>query len=249
MSKEGRADKGDASTSIISRHGEFYLTDEMIVLQVENRLFRVHRHFLAKYSPIFGSMFSLPRIPGEGATVVEGASDENPIYLSGVTELEFETLLRYFYSLHGGLWLPEASWIALLSIAHRYDIQNARARAIREVYSLLKQWDMMQRGPDSDLDMDLTTTSKIPEPDHLMLISIAEKYDVPLQQVHPSFVRLVMREEPLAEAEIARLSTLTLHRLARGREDYLRRTTRAVNLNSRNVAKDIVRDIWPVAEK
>ena len=43
-------------------------------------------------------MFSLPRIPSEpGATAVEGTSDENPIYLSGVTELEFETLLRYFY--------------------------------------------------------------------------------------------------------------------------------------------------------
>ena len=43
-------------------------------------------------------MFSLPPIPREaGATAVEGASDENPIYLSGVTELEFETLLRFFY--------------------------------------------------------------------------------------------------------------------------------------------------------
>ena len=43
-------------------------------------------------------MFSLPRIPREAvATVVEGASDENPINLSGVTVLEFETLLRYFY--------------------------------------------------------------------------------------------------------------------------------------------------------
>ena len=30
--------------------------------------------------------------------MVEGTSDENPIYLSGVTELEFETLLRYFYN-------------------------------------------------------------------------------------------------------------------------------------------------------
>jgi len=43
-------------------------------------------------------MFSLPRETGEaGAAAVEGASDANPIYLSDVTELEFETLLRYFY--------------------------------------------------------------------------------------------------------------------------------------------------------
>jgi len=65
---------------------------------VENRLFRVHRHLLAENSPIFSSMYSLPRIPNEdGAAAVEGAADENPIYLSGVTELEFETLLQYFY--------------------------------------------------------------------------------------------------------------------------------------------------------
>ena len=43
-------------------------------------------------------MFSLPRIPSEAsAAAVEGASDENPIHLSGVTELEFKTLLQYFY--------------------------------------------------------------------------------------------------------------------------------------------------------
>ena len=63
-------------------------------VHVENRLFRIHRHFFAENSPIFNSMFSLPRVPNAPG---EGASDENPIYLSGVTELEFETLLRYFY--------------------------------------------------------------------------------------------------------------------------------------------------------
>jgi len=39
-------------------------------------------------------MFSLP--VGDGTTA-EGRSDANPIYLSGVTTLEFETLLRYSY--------------------------------------------------------------------------------------------------------------------------------------------------------
>ncbi len=40
-------------------------------------------------------MFSLPHGAGEAA--VEGTSDANPIYLSGVTVFEFQTLLRYFY--------------------------------------------------------------------------------------------------------------------------------------------------------
>jgi len=42
-------------------------------------------------------MFSLPRGAQVSSTVPEGTSDANPIYLSGVTELEFETLLRFFY--------------------------------------------------------------------------------------------------------------------------------------------------------
>jgi len=43
-------------------------------------------------------MFSPPRGADEaGGAAVGGASDANPIRLSGVTELEFETLVRYFY--------------------------------------------------------------------------------------------------------------------------------------------------------
>jgi hypothetical protein len=32
--------------------------------------------------------------------------------------------------------LPHASWIALLSIAHRYDFPNVRTRAIREIFKM-----------------------------------------------------------------------------------------------------------------
>jgi hypothetical protein len=45
-------------------------------------------------------MFSLPcpTVTTEGSTADdEGTSDANPIHLAGVTELEFKTLLRYFY--------------------------------------------------------------------------------------------------------------------------------------------------------
>jgi hypothetical protein len=53
---------------------------------------------LAENSLVFSSKFSLPRGPDEaGAAAVEGVSDAKPIHLSDVTELEFETLVRYFY--------------------------------------------------------------------------------------------------------------------------------------------------------
>jgi hypothetical protein len=45
-------------------------------------------------------MFSLPHgtASGEaGPTPHEGLTDANPIYLAGVTTLEFKTLLKYFF--------------------------------------------------------------------------------------------------------------------------------------------------------
>ena len=41
-------------------------------------------------------MFSLPHGTNVSSTA-EGASDANPVCLSDVTVLEFETLLRFFY--------------------------------------------------------------------------------------------------------------------------------------------------------
>jgi len=53
---------------------------------------------LAENSLLFSSMFSLPCGDQQDSSMAaEGTSDTNPIYLSGVTELEFETLLRFFY--------------------------------------------------------------------------------------------------------------------------------------------------------
>jgi len=223
----------------VIRHDEFYLTDEMTVFQVENRLFRVHRHFLAENSPVFRSMFSLPRIPSEAsAAAVEGASDEDPIYLSGVTELEFETLLRFFYkSTDVEFSLPRSSWIALLSIAHRYEFLNAQVRAILEIYDPGK------------LDKRKSASDSVPDPeppDCMTLVLTAEKHGVPLWLALPAYVELVMRETPPTEVEIARLDTLTLHRLICAREEYLR--TKGKSSDHHNAAKGVVWDFWPWSE-
>jgi len=250
MPENVRACTCDASVPLAapasSRHDEFYLTDEMTVFQVENRLFRVHRHFLAENSPIFNALFSLPqpRVPNESeaeddAAPVEGASDENPICLYGVTELEFETLLRFFYKgMHDGFSLPRSRWIVLLSIANHFEFMNVRERAIREIYD-----------PPGKRDKEKSSSTPVPDPhppDRLTLILTAEKYDVPLQQALPSFVELVMRKEPLTEVEIARLPVQTLHRLARAREEYLR--TRDGIFEYRSAATKIVCNIWPAGK-
>jgi len=211
---------------VASRHAEFYFTDEMTVFQVESRLFRVHRHFLSENSLLFSSMFSLPRGAQVGSMAPEGTSDANPIHLPGVTELEFETLLRFFYkSIYEGFALPQASWIALLSIAHRYEFLNVRERAIREIYGPYSK--PKETGEHND---------------NQMLLSVAEKYEVPLKYIVPLLLPFVIRGQPLTEGEVLGFSALTVSRLAHAREVF----QREYRSNWRSDAKEIVNRIWQV---
>jgi hypothetical protein len=110
--------------------------------------------------------------------------------------------------MHDGFSLPQTSWIALLSIAHRYEFLNVRERVIREIYDILPE----QQDP---LDSD---------EDHPLLVSVGEKYDVPPRHMLPSLVQLVIREQPLTPDEVSRFSALTVSRLAHAREAYVRKT-------------------------
>jgi len=108
------------------------------------------------------------------------------------------------------------------------------------------------RTPTQDSDVDSDPKSK---PDYAMLISAAEKYDVPLRHVVPIFVAVVMREEPLTDIEAALLSMGTVIRLARGREEFLRKIlpNQGILFSPANygddMAKKIVSNIWQIAKK
>lgn len=114
--------------------------------------------------------------------------------------------------MHDNFCLPQSSWIALLSIAHRYDFQDAFKRAIREIYDCPERKTTKGRRSDSELGYPV------------FLILIAKQYDVPLRHVAPYLVALVMREEALTEVEVMRLPPLTISQLGRAREDFLRKT-------------------------
>jgi hypothetical protein len=101
--------------------------------------------------------------------------------------------------------MPWKSWIALLSIGHRYEFTNVYERAIRELYN---------RSIEGE------------EQDASLLVSLWEKYDVPLYHVLPWLVDLVTRVKPLQEYEVVRLSALTVSRLGQAREMYLRKASR-----------------------
>src|SRR5712691_6315955 len=122
---------------------------------------------------------------------------------------EFPTVLRMFHDFN----LPESSWITLLSIAHRYEFLNIYKRAIYELFD---------RPPGGGRQ----SSDSASNPSYAKLISVAAKYEVPIQHVLPSIVALVMRPEPLMEIDVVHLSTLTICHLGRAREEYLRTTLR-----------------------
>ena len=123
----------------------------------------------------------------------------------------------------------------LLSIAHRYEFLNIYNRAIYELFDR----------PASGRQI----SSSVTDPSYAKLISVAEKYDVPFQHVLPSIVALVMRLESLTEVELVHLSTLTIYRLVRAREEYIR-LTQALRraFNHTGEAKEIVCNIWRAAQ-
>lgn len=128
---------------------------------------------------------------------------------------------RTLYSIYDGFTLSQESWVALLSIAHRYEFLDVRERAIREIYgpfrARLKRWDSMTRERrEQEIQQELQ------QHDYQLLISVAEKFDVLTHDVVPLLLPFVVRERPLTEREILRFSPLTISRLAHAREDFLR---------------------------
>jgi len=142
--------------------------------------------------------------------------------------------------LHDDFHLSHLRWIALLSIVHRYEFLNVWKRAIREIY-------------DREL-IEGTMDPSDREPSCTMLISVAEEFDVPHQHVERYIVMRATQAEPLTEDEAALLSTATMCRLARAREEFLHKTLpsrgQVVSMNYLgDMAKEIVSNIWRIAKK
>jgi hypothetical protein len=136
------------------------------------------------------------------------------------------------FSIYGGFVLPQASWIALLSIATHYEFLNVRERAIREIYGPFdgkrKRWASKE-----EMETELR-----------QLISVAEKYDVPPGFIIPLLTPFVIRPQPLTEDEVLGFSALTVSRLAHAREDFQRGRRSLLQED----AKEIVCRIWLVQQ-
>ncbi|THH32834.1 hypothetical protein EUX98_g1333 [Antrodiella citrinella] len=210
----------------VSRDEEFYFDDSLVVFLVEERLFRVHSHFLIRDSEFFRGLFSLPQPPD----TAEGHNDMKPIKLEGVTVHEFKCLLRFLYSgMYGPIISSPEDWIALLSLSTRYVFDKIRDLAIQEL------------------------SMKVLDP--IKKIVLADRHNVP-QWLSAAYVDLCKRPEPLTEREADELGLKTVVRVARAREivrekKYVSASQRSYFPHDRIYAfndtgiLEIVHSVWP----
>ena len=140
------------------------------------------------------------------------------------------------YSIYDDFALSQESWIALLSITHRYEFLNVRERAILEIYGPFRA--RQKRWEEQEIQQELQRH------DYQLLISVAEKYDVPIRDLVPLLLPFVVREQPLTEGEVLGFSALTVSRLAHAREDF-QRERRGAMFKTPDT-KEIVYRIWQV---
>lgn len=172
----------------------FYFEDSLVVLKVEQQIYKVHRYFLVRESEFFQTMFSLPQ--GDSATA-EGVDDEHPICILDTPTAEFENLLRFLYFGMQHDYRPTiADWIATLSISTRLIFPKVRKRTIVEL------------------------TSRLNEIDPFDLIGSAIKYDVQ-QWLKPAYTRIVTRDDPITHAEAQTIPFHMVIMLMRSRELYM----------------------------
>ncbi|KAJ8082117.1 hypothetical protein PM082_007963 [Marasmius tenuissimus] len=188
-----RAGTSSSTAPSTPHDSKYYINEKMVILHVDNTLFRAHRHLLRRESDVFEHMFDSPQ-PAEGA---EGDSDENPILIPDVTRAEFTALMDYLYE--GSFFKTRSErhktsreeFIDLLSIATRFVCIEARQKAIRgiESYSL----DPIER------------------------LVLADTYDIP-QWLMPSYIELCQRDNPLTPDEALWIGAEKAMSIAKARE-------------------------------
>ncbi|KAH7338078.1 hypothetical protein B0J17DRAFT_628633 [Rhizoctonia solani] len=116
------------------RHPTFYFDERLVVLQVEDTLFKVHKYHLLQ-SETFSDMFSVTSAPGE---LAEGATPERPIVLNGVSASDFEALLTVLYAY--ARIQPELTPSLLVSafrLAHMWNFPDLRAYLLLRAAEIL----------------------------------------------------------------------------------------------------------------
>ncbi|KAG9038607.1 hypothetical protein FRB95_000829 [Tulasnella sp. JGI-2019a] len=153
------------------RHAKFYY--DQLVFLIESTLYGVPR-FLLRSSSYFTTILEL----ADSGGTFEGATDDNPIRLTGITCFEMESLLAVLDArcMDGPHNLKSEEWAAALHLATMWHFDAARKYAIQNI------------------------ESQYPEQTPLERIVIAGKCQVG-QWLHPAYLSLCNRPGPLTIEE------------------------------------------------
>ncbi|KAJ7178195.1 hypothetical protein C8R46DRAFT_988351 [Mycena filopes] len=176
----------------------YYFDDQMSFFKVENQIFKVHRHFLARDSVYFLELFAGPF--GDF-----GGSESEAIPLEDVGVAEFECLLDFFYN---GMYRQSnftlSQWVTLLSIATRLQFDLLRAHAIHSIEGL---------SPEAQLD-----------PIDKLVLAIEHK--IP-EWLAPAYTAICQRRNCLEEWEAEKIGLRRTVQIARAREAFRAEQSRA----------------------
>ncbi|KAK7024955.1 hypothetical protein R3P38DRAFT_3356199 [Favolaschia claudopus] len=170
------------------RDPKYYL--ENITFKVEARIFKVPRYHFEHSSEVFATTFTLP--VGDGNA--EGASDENPVVLEGISSLDFQRLLKVLYPLDIPqiLSMPKDDWISVLKLSTQWYFIDARELAIQQL-------------------------NDRPEIGSIERILLARQYDV-AAWLRMGYNDLARREEGISLEDAAKIGWETTVRLYQTRE-------------------------------
>ncbi|GJJ12610.1 hypothetical protein Clacol_006853 [Clathrus columnatus] len=201
-------DSSVITTPTRTHHPQYYFEDGIVFL-VENTYYKVPRRKLCLSSSVFQDLFSLPP---DSSFPAEGESDEHPIILQGISNIDFERLLTYLYPLtneytHFTKEWNFDYWHSILKVAHTYMMDDICTQII-----------------------DALSTMSFPDP--LTMIRCGLKFN------HPTWIRqgyseLVFRSCPLTVEEAQALGLENSILCAAARETY-----RSPGGNSINKALD-----------
>ncbi|KAJ4476504.1 hypothetical protein C8J55DRAFT_476614 [Lentinula edodes] len=164
---------------------------DCVVFQVENKLYKLPRAYLAAVSPIFNDMF---QIPPEDGQVTEGSESSHPICLYQTRVVDWERFLKVLFCklyIDPPVEFGFDEWASVLKLSHRWEITTLQSLAIQKIESFH---------------------------DHpSQKIYLARQYHVPSFYL-PSIGRLIARSEPISLEDMKYLGAECALKIASIRE-------------------------------
>ncbi|KAG8751883.1 hypothetical protein FRC12_012226 [Ceratobasidium sp. 428] len=184
------------------RHPTFYIEDEMVTIQAEDTLFKIHKQQLWR-SETFRDMFDMGE---QNSLIAEGSSIKDPIKLDGVSASDFESFLLALYS-------HECSKCHNQPFMKR--TQFTGASRILPALRLADMWNFTHHR-DYLLDLAFDTLDIIDR------IVLAQQYNVQ-SRIKDSYLQLCQRHDPLTLDEARKIGLEGTAFVGRVRERLCRR--------------------------